>query len=637
METGEERPYRSHIRPACLPCRRRKSRCKIEAHCAVCLMCRAHNTDCSFPTEKRRKASRRMPRGTPRGDGPLLPSLQAQAPLAPPMTPVAHVPSHQFSGASASPASVSSQPIRLEWTQAGDSQDTPLSLEAEDDNPHVVGPAVMGDSHVLAGYLSSFPGGRGMRSIRPVEPGSSSSPIVFTKVQKRPLGLMLNSNPALHKLQIIEKLIEPWSLHLVDLYLKKINPCFPLLDETTFRAQYLNAKDRISPALLSCLYGHVLPLWRYDPELSRVRAPDDRFIWNQACEAVYSELHLSPGISTITAILLNVGGRPTTSMIGNGVQLGSAIALCHSLGLNRNPLPWDIPRAEKHLRMKIWWSILIHDRWSSLAYGTPPHIRRSQYDVPLPTHESLSSQIQYAGAHEVFIALTTLTEVLDFCLEYVYSITVEEPARDLDLELNKWVDTLTGNVRKIITRGIMLEVPGASNLRLAYLAVKLLLRRIYLDRERQTPNFSSEKLANHVMDARRTAEDIVVLVQELREMQLGDFWLPVAAFTFVSTVTFLIRCALETEQSSLALSQSPSLRMAAEFLSSLRSLQQNFGWDLADICLAQHSDVVEKLMTSTPAVDVLGDTNVEPRQHFMPDMAFIDAMFPSIWDTLQSM
>jgi hypothetical protein len=33
-------------------------------------------------------------------------------------------------------------------------------------------------------------------------------------------------------------------------------------------------------------------------------------------------------------------------------------------------------------------------------------------------------------------------------------------------------------------------------------------------------------------------------LQELGETQLGDFWLPVVAFTFSATVTFLIRCAL---------------------------------------------------------------------------------------------
>jgi hypothetical protein len=125
----------------------------------------------------------------------------------------------------------------------------------------------------------------------------------------------------------------------------------------------MQAKGCISPALLACLYAHTLAFWRYDPQLSHTRCPDTRYIWNMASDTIYSELHISPGISTITAILLNIGGRPTTSMVGNGIQLGSAVSLCHSLGLNRNPMSWDIPQSEKYLRIKTWWCVLIHDRW----------------------------------------------------------------------------------------------------------------------------------------------------------------------------------------------------------------------------------------------------------------------------------
>lgn len=158
-----------------------------------------------------------------------------------------------------------------------------------------------------------------------------------------------------------------WSFHVADTfycrYFKKVNICLPLLDEASFRRQYQEDKTRISPALLACLYAHTIIYWQSSPTLSRYRCPESRFIWNLASEAVYSELHLSPGMSIIKAILLNIGGRPTTSLIGNGVLLGSAVSMAHSLGLNHNPLPWQIPQAEKYLRMKIWWSVLVHDRW----------------------------------------------------------------------------------------------------------------------------------------------------------------------------------------------------------------------------------------------------------------------------------
>jgi hypothetical protein len=103
-------------------------------------------------------------------------------------------------------------------TQSQNAQDTPLSLEADDDdNPHILGPAVTGDNHVLADYLSNISGGQGIREVRPVEPGSSSSPVIFTKVKKRPVGLMVNSSPALQNLRIIEKLVEPWGPNLIEL------------------------------------------------------------------------------------------------------------------------------------------------------------------------------------------------------------------------------------------------------------------------------------------------------------------------------------------------------------------------------------------------------------------------------------
>lgn len=152
-------------------------------------------------------------------------------------------------------------------------------------------------------------------------------------------------------------------------YFRKANICFPLLDKMVFRNQYTTAKDHISPALLSSLYAHSLVYWKADPELASQRAPDGRFVWNLATEALHSELFVSPGISTITALLLNIGGRPTTALIGNGVRLGSAVSLAYSLGLNHDPLSWDISQSEKMLRMHIWWALLIQDRWYGCCYG----------------------------------------------------------------------------------------------------------------------------------------------------------------------------------------------------------------------------------------------------------------------------
>lgn len=98
---------------------------------------------------------------------------------------------------------------------------TPLSAapldEASDENAHIVGPASAGDRHFLQDYLSGVHAGDGARVIRPVLPGMTSAPVVFTRVAKTPLGRSVGASPGGDTLQVVEKLVEPWGGRLVDL------------------------------------------------------------------------------------------------------------------------------------------------------------------------------------------------------------------------------------------------------------------------------------------------------------------------------------------------------------------------------------------------------------------------------------
>lgn len=75
---------------------------------------------------------------------------------------------------------------------------------------HIVGPAVTNDKQVLSDYLSGIPGAT--RSTRMIIPESAgrSQPVLFTMVQKRPVGLAVNRSPSAEKLAIIEKILEPF-------------------------------------------------------------------------------------------------------------------------------------------------------------------------------------------------------------------------------------------------------------------------------------------------------------------------------------------------------------------------------------------------------------------------------------------
>jgi hypothetical protein len=276
---------------------------------------------------------------------------------------------------------------------------------------------------------------------------------------------------------------------------------------------------------------------------------------------------------------------------------------------------------------------------SSLAHGTPSHIQRNQYDVPQPNEAYFCNQTQVhtvPPAVSVFVALSGLTEVLDHYLQHLYRVDRDQSSyiTNLEFKLNRWVESLGTDVRRIITRGTHLDLPGAANLRLAYLSTQLLLRRLELEDDRDRGVMDADMLANRYMKVRRTAEEIVLLVQELQEDHLGDFWLAVSAFVFPSTATFLLRCALETEDSQAGLAQSSSLRLAWDLIVALRSHRDKTGWDLGDICLAQHAEVVERLMV--PPEDGEATASLPALQEInMQDASFIDELFPSLWETFR--
>lgn len=477
--------------------------------------------------------------------------------------------------------------------------DSAVSLDTtEEDNPHIVGPATAGDSHFLDDYLSSIHTSDGGRIVRPVPPGVTTTPVVFMKVKKRPVGV--SSHPSLsdNKLETIMKLLEPHHENLMRAYFDRGNCCFPILHEDLFRERTL--LSRTSPAVLACMFAHAMCYWNYEATQQQHHRPDGRFIWNLALDALYFELHMSPGMPSIIAILLNIGGRPTTNMVGNGMLLGCAISLAKSLGLNRNPLQWTITQQEKTLRVHIWWCLVIHDRWTSLTHGTPPHINQSHHDVPLP------KQAKSTDRATTFETLANLTTVVGTHIEELYVISSETSREDdiatrLLADLAYWTDSLTGDVRRIIVRGNNLDTSGAANLRLCYLAARFLGLRLQLSSDvdqivaGQPPN-------ERLVTTRRAAEDIILFVHELSVKQLGDFWLPIAAFVFSSVVTFLVRLAIQTELPVCeATTQSLSLSLANDLITSLRMHKDVHGWELGDVCLAQYGEVVDQLWSQSVA------------------------------------
>ena len=138
------------------------------------------------------------------------------------------------------------------------------------------------------------------------------------------------------------------------------------------------------------------------------------------------------------------------------------------------------------------------------------------------------------------------------------------------------------------------------------------------------------------LQGRQSAEQILSFTQDLQATQLSYFWLSVGAFTYPSTVNFLLRHALETESSPSGLAETSSFQLAKQFIDILRLHKDKHGWDMGDVCLAQHAEIVDKVLANAAPDNVGTDDMFELREFFVQDPSILDQYFPSFWDPPQN-
>ncbi|KAH7374851.1 putative Zn(II)2Cys6 transcription factor [Plectosphaerella cucumerina] len=577
------RPYRSHRIPACDFCHRRKSRCHRTRLDEPCTLCRMHKKHCTTrPTAHMRR--------------PTRPSSPLESPVL------------------ANPATnASDSSLRSSFQDAGMDMNRPrgdTGLAATDPglSSHIVGPAVAPDVQMLEQYLSPAENGGPVSHVHPnpysVYSDDPRNPVVYLKVpRQRTTASTGNGTSGFKQCEAIENIVQPLGPHVLDLYFDVVHPAFPVLDETAVKTAY---QEGSLPHTLVCeIYAVSLVSWELSPKIvaSRRPRPDMRYIWNLTVSAMHEDFQ-TPSFSTVLACILDLLGRPITSITYNAINVGSAVALAQSLGLNRNPGKWKLDARQKNIRVKSWWALLIHDVWASLCHGTPGHIHRDQWDVDLPDLNIVNddvaagasvTQTRLRGAHS-FILLCQLTNLLSEVLAIVYSLRSDPLEQTLRVlrRIDAHVDELQDSLPPWLnpadeTFASSRREPGALNLQLSFLAVKICICRAALQATRVADDtealyYQSRciKIGNEFIDA------VVALTPE----ETKAFWLPYIAYHFASAATLMMRCALEAQEETVA---TGCVNSARRLIDHLKKMKAQTNWDLADICLNQCEGTVKQM------------------------------------------
>lgn len=245
--------------------------------------------------------------------------------------------------------------------------------------------------------------------------------------------------------------------------------------------------------------------------------------------------------------------------------------------------------------------------------------------VEMLTNSTSSESDRQAAA--VFTALVGLSDVLLDCLDIVHCVTYNPGSFlwGLDNRLQTWTEATTGGLRRILLRGSDFSWPGAANLRLAYPSVRFFHNRLALEHQRLSMADTTE-VKDQYYQTRWAAEEIVILLQELRRENIQDFWLPQLAFSITSIMFFLMRSAIQLEDTSVGLASNGALILARDLMVALRMHKQRDGWDLGDTCLTQYSDVLDKIEAMGLWVDP-GLFDPTLLESLVSDVSFEDNVF----------
>lgn len=211
----ELRTYRSHSQPACIPCRKRKSRCKLDAaDRATCLMCKLHGTFCTFPDSSVNNMTRSV-MSTPRDQRRLRRQVSTISRTRT-ATPCQRNLLRTVPSKTVSPT-LAAESIHSKETPFPDSR---ASISDNKDESHVIGPVQSPDTQLISNYLLNDRtvslGSSQMIVTRPNQFQSGQRPTLFHTVRRHPLGHTLAQTAAASRCEVVVKLIEPYCDEIID-------------------------------------------------------------------------------------------------------------------------------------------------------------------------------------------------------------------------------------------------------------------------------------------------------------------------------------------------------------------------------------------------------------------------------------
>ncbi|OXG32367.1 hypothetical protein C367_01135 [Cryptococcus neoformans Ze90-1] len=690
----QARPARSRLDRPCDLCRRHKHLCVIEVRGEPCSSCRARKKSCTFdmpPTARKRKpkAASSVERSTAVTESsrdramPDLPATSLDNPIPSfstqgdvrtgPQAPNTTAPNNQSRIAGSSLGSGTSygrfgsegeglvndysaypsgSRSAVPWHRLQSDLPQHASLDLEEDNDdqeyHFLGADAFSALILKATGSATTSQPSGGLSFRQVS-SDPKYPVYFVKHPSLMYGRTSNNGRMVYEtiLRLCEGVCQDVSLEAASVVRRCTLPALPIINSKRLEdsCMGLEGSGPVPYALLSGIIAHSI---HYLPEITPLR----KNLWHEALLALDDE-YRQPRLSTLQLALLQIYSRPMEIGENSGqitIAIARAIGAAHLLGLHIDPTNWSLPYWETSLRKRIWWALLIQDKWRALLYGRPSYLHHKAYHVSLPTLEDCDAE-QHASdsdwtSMETFIATCRLTLIIDDLLENSHSMDSvgrREPSitRIARLEailkhLDDLKSTLPEDLLRFNVRDTILPT-GVRSFQLSYLGLGIIIRRLLID---SLPENAQWQAVAALSEAYQSCQDMLNFISVLVQADQNMYWAPFSAHHISNTVNLLLRIATKSRCGNDESMASQAIAAANDLITALISIYQATSWDtiggalrrIASLLLFAQHELIEVRMTYdqlATALHIPLSDNILSADNFLTSLGLMsdDALF----------
>ncbi|WWC57742.1 uncharacterized protein I303_100276 [Kwoniella dejecticola CBS 10117] len=545
VSAGPRKIGSKKVRP-CDNCRRQKHSCHISEPGRPCTDCAARNKECTFVAPPLKRHGK-----TPPKTSSVSGSQQAVAgPSSVPYDPFHSVDTPK----SSMTALIRSARLPIIVSDEDDAEGSEeayydsLDMEYDDyEESHYLGPSAIAASALAASLL----GGAG--------PGQK-----FRQVSDGPIPALFVRNPALlygrlgppegtqHMLDACVELIgEEKARELMQHFKETTLKAFPVANRMRLEAIIRRepGSGTYPTTFIAALISHTAYTYRLvDPGIVKT-------MWMKVLGAFEDDFRL-PRLITLQTTMMLLLCVPHENHAQNSITLGRAVGCAYVLGLHVECLKWRLPRWERSLRRRLWWSLIMMDTWRSYVQGRPPYIHPIDHNVSLPKmRDSDWGNDTFDDARQsmlAFIGMARLSLILERITSNFHTLQAavsppKEPYRSVLLEsiandLDAFQDWLEPELSLPVDPQVTSKAQGVRSMQVAYLGLKVALVRLTLGE----PGETWHNVEGTLRSALKVGTELVEFIECLDAQDKATYWFPYSAFNILNAAALLLRVAVKS-------------------------------------------------------------------------------------------